>query len=91
LDWGYEVEALCAAIRGRSITAHNQGYNDRGQCCDGLQVILRDSDQIDRFIRNCHYPPRLLSEADRKTQANRDVLQEWAKKKMTEGNNHART
>jgi uncharacterized protein YqiB (DUF1249 family) len=60
------------------------GDNDRGQRYDGLHVILRNSDQIDRFIHNYQYPPRPITEAERKTQANVHTLQDWLDKKMQE-------
>jgi len=84
LDWGYSVEQLCEAITGCSMTPHNLGENDRGQRYDGLCLILRDSDQIDRFIGNYHCPPRPLTEAERKTKANIQSLQYWANQKMAE-------
>ena len=85
LNFGYNVEQLCQAITGCSITPHNTGQNDRGQRFDGLHVILRDSDQIDRFMHNYHYPPCALSDAERKTQANVHSLQRWVNQKMQEG------
>lgn len=85
LRFGYNVEQLCDAITGCSLTPHNMGDNERGQRYDGLHVILRDSDQIDRFSRNCHCPPRLVTEADRKTLANVKTLEQWAYQKMAEG------
>lgn len=57
IRWGYSVEQLCDAVTGCSITPHNIGENDRGQRYDGLHIILRSADQIDRFIRNAHTPP----------------------------------
>lgn len=84
LSFGYDVQALCDAITGCSLTPHNRGDNDRNQRYDGLHVILRDSDQIDRFMHNCHYPPRRLTEAERKTKANVQSLQRWVDQKMTE-------
>ena len=56
---GYTVEQLCKAILGCSYTPHNMGHNEQGQRYDGLHVILRDADQIDRFIRNAHSPPQM--------------------------------
>lgn len=58
LKWGYSLEQLCDAITGCSLTPHNIGENERGQRYDGLHIILRSADQIDRFIRNCHTPPK---------------------------------
>ena len=58
LKKGYSVEALCTAIEGCCKTPFNTGDNERGQRYDGLHIILRDADQIDRFIHNCHNPPK---------------------------------
>ena len=82
LKAGYSVEQLCDAITGCSYTPHNMGQNDRNQRYDGLHVILRDGDQIDRFIRNYQHPPRPLSNAERWTQANVHALQGWMKNKL---------
>ena len=84
---GYSLEQLCQAISGCSYTPHNMGDNDRGQRYDGLHIILRDGDQIDRFVHNYHNPPKPLSVAERKTQANIHNLQSWMQEKMTEGSN----
>jgi hypothetical protein len=84
LKFGYSVEQLCNAITGCSYTSHNMGDNERGQRYDGLHIILRDGDQIDRFIHNYQYPPRPITEAERKTQANVHTLQDWLDKKMQE-------
>ena len=57
LKIGYTLEQLCEAIKGCSQTPHNMGCNDRGQRYDGLGIIFKDADNIDRFIRNFHSPP----------------------------------
>jgi hypothetical protein len=84
LKLGYSVADLCQAIAGCSYTPHNIGDNDRGQRYDGLHVILRDADQIDRFIRNCKFPPRPVSESDRRSQATVHNLQSWMKRTIAE-------
>jgi hypothetical protein len=61
---GYTVEQLCRAIDGCKQTPHNMGHNDRNGVYDGLHVILKSADQIDRFIRNAQCPPRLLDPVD---------------------------
>ncbi len=58
LDKGYSARDLCQAITGCSLTPHNRGHNDRGERYDGLHLILRSADQIDRFIRNAQHPPK---------------------------------
>jgi hypothetical protein len=52
LKTGYAVNDLKTAILGCSYTPHNMGDNDRGQRYDGLHVIFKNADQIDRFINN---------------------------------------
>ncbi len=80
LKFGYSEIELCEAIQGCSLTPHNIGDNDRGQRYDGLNLILRDADQIDRFIHNAQNPPKRLSDADRRSQANVQTLQDWMQK-----------
>lgn len=84
LKSGYSEIQLCEAITGCSYTPHNMGDNDRGQRYDGLHVILRDGDQIDRFIHNCQYPPHPISDSERRNLANVQTLQGWMSKKMAE-------
>lgn len=57
LAMGFSVTQLQEAITGCSQTPHNLGHNERGERYDGLHVIFKNSDNIDRFIRNCHNPP----------------------------------
>ncbi len=84
LKLGYSVKQLCEAIRGCSLTPHNQGDNDRGQRYDGLHIILRDAEQIDRFLSNAQNPPRPLSAADRLSRNNADVFKRWADSNVLE-------
>lgn len=84
LAFGYTAEQLCNAITGCSYTPHNVGDNDRGQRFDGLQLILRDGDQIDRFIHNCEYPPHPISDADRRSQSNVETLEGWMARTIEE-------
>lgn len=58
LAMGYTPRQLCQAIRGCSLTPHNMGQNDRGEKYNGITLILRSADQIDRFIANDTAPPR---------------------------------
>lgn len=57
LKAGYTVDQLCVAITGCSLTPHNMGQNDNDQKYNGLSLILRDAEQIDRFTRNALNPP----------------------------------
>ncbi|WP_099764138.1 hypothetical protein [Janthinobacterium sp. 35] len=49
---GYTPADICKAIRGCSKTPHNMGQNAQKTKYNGLDLILRDADHIDRFIRN---------------------------------------
>ena len=84
LGSGYSVDDLCDAITGCSFTPHNIGMNDRGQRYDGLHVILRNADQIDRFTHNCYNPPRPITKADELHVNNRAAGSRWAEKKKAE-------
>jgi hypothetical protein len=77
LNGGYSVEDLCLAITGCSLTPHNCGHNDRGERYDGLHLILRSADQIDRFIRNAQHPPRSLNPAEQRLHSNVQAAQDW--------------
>jgi hypothetical protein len=81
---GYTVDQLCNAINGCAQTPHNLGENDRGQRYDGLHIILRDADQIERFIHNHHNPPRPPNPADKLLQANIFARNNWLQRKQTE-------
>ncbi len=84
LKFGYSPSELCEAITGCSYTPHNIGDNERGQRYDGLHIILRDGDQIDRFIHNFQYPPHPVTDSDRRSMANVKTLQTWMSKKIEE-------
>ncbi len=77
LKLGYSQVQLCEAISGCALTPHNLGHNDRGQRFDGLHVILRDADQIDRFRHNYQHPPRILKACDQQRAKNVQHLQAW--------------
>lgn len=63
LKSGYSTEDLKTAIFGCSNTPHNMGDNDRGQKYDSIELILRDSGQIDRFMNNGTSPPTTRSKS----------------------------
>ena len=84
LKFGYSVDQLCDAISGCGKTPHNIGNNDNAQRYDGLHIILRDADQIDRFIHNNFNPPRKLNKAEQFTQSNLMVAEEWINEKQAQ-------
>lgn len=81
-DWGYESDDLKAAIYGCSLTPHNMGQNDRGERYDGLELILRNADQIDRFTNNALNPPEKLSKDEKRKRGNLASLQEFMSKEV---------
>lgn len=58
LEAGYSPEDLKQAISGCALTPFYMGENDRGEVYDGLHLILRDADHVDKFIANFKNPPR---------------------------------
>jgi hypothetical protein len=75
---GYSAKELMDAISGCAVTPFNMGQNDRGEVYDGLHLILRDAERVERFIANFMDPPR----GKNKFQTNTEVLREWAAEKM---------
>jgi hypothetical protein len=55
---GYTPRQLCEAIKGCSLTPHNMGQNDRNTKFNGIGLIFRDADHIDRFIACAKNPPK---------------------------------
>ena len=50
LSLGYSVSDLCTAIDGCKLSPYHQGQNDTKSKYDGLDLILRDADKIDKFM-----------------------------------------
>jgi hypothetical protein len=84
LKMGYSIQQLCDAITGCANTPHNMGDNSRNQRYDGLHIILRDSDQIERFMRNCYHPPQSIPNANKLLQSNLHAAKEWLKTKTSD-------
>lgn len=57
LAMGYSARQLCQAIRGCTRTPFNMGINEKGTKYNGIALILRNADQIDRFIEADEHPP----------------------------------
>lgn len=76
---GYTVLQLCDAVSGCARTPHNMGDTD-GQRYDGLHLILRNSEQIERFIRNFHNPPKPKNKAEKLLDDNVAVGLAWLKR-----------
>jgi len=83
LDLGYDEAQLCEAITGCSYTPHNMGDNETGQRYDGLQIIFRDADQIDRFRRNYETPPKRSSPHEKLNERNSVAIKAWLEEEAT--------
>lgn len=81
LKAGYSVKDLKSAVQGCANTAHNMGDNDRGQRYDSIELILRDSGQVDRFMGNDALQPVSRSDANKVTLANIAAGQEFLRGK----------
>lgn len=57
LKFGYTAEQLCVAIDGCRKSPWHMGQNDRGTKYNGLGLILRGADYIDKFIAAAHSDP----------------------------------
>lgn len=51
LGWGYSVDQLCSAIDGIRLSRFHMGDNESHTRHDGLKIILKDAEQIDKFIQ----------------------------------------
>ncbi|MEM7209591.1 MAG: HNH endonuclease signature motif containing protein [Pseudomonadota bacterium] len=78
LKLGYSVDQLILAVKGMMQTPHNLGDNERGQRYDGVHIVFKDADQIDRFIRNYHSPPAAQNKAESLHERNKRVAAEAA-------------
>lgn len=57
LKAGYSVEDLCKAIDGCALSPFHMGLNDQRTKFNGIDLILRNADQIDKFVALADAPP----------------------------------
>lgn len=99
LSIGFSPQQLCQAIKGCSVTPFNMGENDRGEKYNGLDVILKSAEQIERLVRHHHNPPKVSKELDqggrkRSREENRDAenratIQRFVEKMKSYAEGHA--
>jgi hypothetical protein len=58
LKEGFTVDDLKRAVDGCKATPHNMGQNDRGETYNDLELICRNVENVERFMRNAKSPPR---------------------------------
>lgn len=76
LKTGYTIEDCKNAISGCQLTPWNMGINPDGQMFDSIELILRNSEKIDRFIGNFNSPPAPKNDAERRYLANAQAARE---------------
>ena len=76
LKTGYTIDDCKNAISGCKLTPWNMGINPDGQMFDSIELILRDSEKIDRFIANFNSPPVPKNDAERRYLANAQAARE---------------
>lgn len=54
---GYTVAELCRAVDGCKRSPHHQGRNDTGTVYDELELICRDQEHVDMFLRHAPLAP----------------------------------
>jgi hypothetical protein len=74
---GFSTEDLKKAITGCSLTPHNMGINERGEVYDSVMLILKDADQVERFMRNADAPPRAPSKSEMKEARHVETAREF--------------
>ena len=89
LKLGYTESELKQAVLGCSVTPHNMGVNDRNQRYDSVELIFRDADHIDRFIRNGRDPPSAATSSDNVRLASNIANAEQAMAILHEQDQHA--
>lgn len=57
LKAGYSADDLCKAIRGCSKSAFHMGQNENGAKYNGLDLICRNAEYVDRFMAYDDSPP----------------------------------
>lgn len=78
LKMGYDPRDLCEAIRGCAMIPHNMGENENRTKYNGLNLIFRSADNIDRFIARAKQPEGQAASRGKETieQANERVMRE---------------
>lgn len=83
LSLNFTVEQLCQAIRGCSQTPYYMGVNERHEVFDGLHVIFKNANQIERFIKHSEQPPSASTSLSGRQVNNISSLKSWLNKKLT--------
>ena len=77
LDNGYTAEDLCRAIDGCSKSSFHMGLNDKGMKYNGIDLIMRSAEYVDRFIGYCLNPPKPTGKQAQVEAINRIAVDEF--------------
>ncbi len=77
LDNGYTAEDLCKAIDGCSKSSFHMGLNDKGMKYNGIDLIMRSAEYVDRFIGYCLNPPKPTGKQAQVEAINRIAVDEF--------------
>ena len=77
LDSGYSSEDLCKAIEGCSKSSFHMGLNDKGMKYNGIDLIMRSAEHVDKFIGYCTNPPRPTGKQAQVEAINRIAVDEF--------------
>lgn len=71
---GYTADDLCRAVDGIHRIPYNLGANDQGREYLSLELIVRNSSNVAKYIEAADHPPQPQSERERRTL---DAAQRW--------------
>ena len=90
LDNGYSPEDLCKAVEGCSKSAFHMGMNDKGMKYNGIDLIMRSAEHVDRFIGYCLNPPKPAGKQAQIEEINRRAVDDFVNEQTDIGGNYAR-
>ena len=90
LNNGYSPEDLCRAIEGCSKSSFHMGLNDKGMKYNGLDLIMRSAEHVDKFIGYCNTPPKPTGKQAVVEEINRRAVDDFVNDQSQSGGEYAR-
>lgn len=79
LKLGYSVDDLKRSITGYSRSPFHMGINDNGQRYDGLDLILRNAEKIDKGLQFHDCPPKIMGKQARIEAINQQAVDDFVR------------